>query len=128
MVKNKKLTNKNTPKGIETFTTKNDGIFRVAFSGEVEHGYDFVDINEKTWYKLGEWLDGNVGKKIGEIATTRYGRSTDRKDKKRDPYSAKEKNQQHYCFFGKRRIHGYYNKSGYFTITRIDPEHKFHKK
>ena len=124
----KKLTKNIPPTQIPLLTTKNDGVFRVAFAGEAEIGYDFKDIDISDWYNLGQWLDGNVGKKIGEIAGTKYGRKTDRNDKKKDPYAKNAKNQQHFSFFGKRRVHGYFNQYGYFTITRIDPGHNFHKR
>lgn len=126
---NKPLTSQNVPRQQGVLTRQNDGIFRVAFAGEAtKKGYRFEDCTQEEWYKLGKWLDDWVGKTIQELAGSGLGRSTDRGDKTIDPYDNKQKTHQHYSFGGKRRVHGYYNQFGYFTITKLDPKHEFHKR
>lgn len=124
-----RLTDHNVPRLQGSLTTRNDGLFRVAFAGEAtEKGYRFEDCSQEDWHRLGKWLNDWVGKKIQALASYKDGRGTDRKQKSLDPYSDKLKTEQHYSFGGGRRVHGYYNQQGYFTITKIDPDHKVHKR
>lgn len=127
--KSKLLTSQNIPQPQGLLTRQNDGIFRVAFAGEAtKKGYRFEDCSKEDWHKLGEWLNRWVGKTIQELRGSKSARNTDSTQKSVDPYDNKLKTEQHYGFNGKKRVHGYYNQQGYFTITKIDPNHKVHKR
>ena len=115
------LTFKNKPKEeVSTLTRYSDGIFRVAFVGQAKRGYDFGDCSSKDWHKLGKFLDKNVGKPVKDVGRNNS-RGTDSNDK--DPFGEP---MLHYAYGKSERLHGY-NKDGYFIVTRIDPNHKFHK-
>lgn len=123
-----KLRRQEVPKGSKNLlVSKAVAVFRVAFAGEVKKGYDFSDCSKDDWHILGKFLDDFVGKPISEVDLARK-RNPDRAMKTSDPLSGTDKQIEHYQIQGCRRLHGYYNQYGYFTVTAIDPNHTIHSR
>lgn len=122
-----KLRKQEVPQGSKNLLVSNArAVFRLAFAGEVQKGYDFKDCNDKEWHCLGKFIDDFVGKPISEVNARK--RQPDRTMTASDPLSGTDKKIEHYKVRGKQRVHGYYNKYGYFTVTAIDPGHDIHKR
>lgn len=119
------LTSKNKPEEeTPTLTRHSEGVFKVAFIGAAtQRRYRFKDCTPNDWYKVGKFLDKWVGKPVLKVNSLKK-RSDDEKDIL--IIEGEEVQINHYEFENGGRLHGY-NSGGYFIVTRIDPNHKFHK-
>lgn len=109
----------------QALTSHNDGVMRIAFTGEAERNYKFTDLSKDEWHVLGEFIDKTAGRSVTDV-NSEYGRKPDKNDTYTDPISSEAKQIQHYKVEKEFRIHGYFNCKGYFTVVRLDPKHKFH--
>jgi len=129
-------------KEIAKLTDDNDVRFKMVLSSQMEEGYKFgtlvdvVDSDTKRqmteaeqlslWRMFGHCVDVFVGRTITNVEA--HFRDTDRTDLAYDPVGGNDMQVEHFNVDGdnKFRIHGYFNKHGYFVVKRIDWRHLYH--